>query len=154
MKMSNLVDKATMLQVITCLDSLLDRANHDEYLTRIGKKEALKFLEENEKYANIIKSSLQRLEAIDNAKPSEAMKCLEEIRRYFLFPKSEEYPIIKQALLKSQEQEKVLEIIKKKTISIFQLSCCKDAYAYNDLKFKNSEKITQEEFDLLKRYFK
>ena len=60
--MSNLVDKAIELQVMTCLDSLLDRANHDEYLQRIGKKEALRFLEENVKYSDIIKSALIKAE--------------------------------------------------------------------------------------------
>ena len=65
-----------------------------------------------------------------------------------------DYPIIKQALLKAQEQEKVLEIVKKKTVSIFQLGCCKNVNEYNDLKFIEFEKLTQEEFDLLKEVLK
>lgn len=45
---------------------------------------------------------------------------------------------------------KALEIIKEKTVSIFQLSCCKNVNEYNDLRFKFSEKLTQEEFNLLR----
>ena len=50
------------------------------------------------------------------------------------------------------EQEKVFEIIKNKTVSVFQIKCCKNALEYNDLKFLDKEKITEEEFDLVKRY--
>lgn len=52
----------------------------------------------------------------------------------------------------AQEQEKVPEIIFKKTVGIFQLSCCKNVYEYNDLKFNDDEKLTEQEFDLLKRW--
>lgn len=60
---------------------------------------------------------------------------------------------VKQSLIESQEQEKVLEIIVKKEVSIFQLKCCKNVNEYNDLQFKKDKKLTQEEFDLLKQYF-
>ena len=60
----------------------------------------------------------------------------------------------KQALLKAQKEHKALEIIKEKTVSIFQLSCCKNVNEYNDLKFKFSEKLTEEEFNLLKAVLK
>lgn len=49
---------------------------------------------------------------------------------------------------------KVLDIIKRKYVSIFQLSCCKNVNEYNDLKFIVSEKLTEEEFNLLKEVLK
>lgn len=109
-----------------------------------------------------------RLEAIDNANPSEALKTLEILDNTIsplLEPILAEYEddlsdkitanyfALKQALLKAQVQEKVLEIINKKTVGIFQLKCCKNVDEYNDLKFNDNEKLTQEEFELLKRYF-
>lgn len=108
-----------------------------------------------------VKSALQRLESIDNANPSEALECLErffnsrkiyEPNNTFVFDCITRLNSIKQALIKAQEQEKVLEIIFKKTVGIFQLSCCKNVYEYNDLKFNDNEKLTEEEFDLLKRW--
>lgn len=125
--MSNLVDKAMELQVMTCLDSLLNRANHDEYLQRIGKKEALRFLEENSKYADIIKSNLQRLESIDNANPSEALECVEEFiednknsievskannyKTDYLEIKKKKLIIIKQALLKAEKEHNSVNLL-------------------------------------------
>lgn len=98
------------LQAMTCLDSLLNRANHDEYLQRIGKKEALRFLEENSKYADIIKSNLHRLESIDNSTPSEALKCFENMQyRIASNISTIEYTTIKQALLKTQEPKQYLK---------------------------------------------
>ena len=91
---------------LNCLYSLLDRANHDEYLSRIGKKEALEFLNQNQKYAIILRQSLQRLEAIDNANPIEALKYFENMQyRIASNISTIEYNTIKQALLKSQEME-------------------------------------------------
>ena len=121
---------------------------------------------------------LNNLEAIDNAKPSEALECLKKIvdkgrinagncchwreclskNKCILHNNDlmcDDYTranTIKNYILKSQEQEKVLEIIKKKTVGIFQLSCCKNVYEYNDLKFNDYEKLTQEEFELLKKW--
>ena len=40
------------------LNVLLDRANHDEYLGRIGKEKALKFLNENKTFVATIKQAL------------------------------------------------------------------------------------------------
>lgn len=140
--MSNLVDKEIGLQVMTCLDALLDRANHDEYLGRIGKKEALRFLEENSKYADIIKSNLHRLQSIDNAEPSEALKALKELRvianTYCSFNgtqcehNKELADIIEQALLKEQEPKQYvdeLKLVEKKLKSLdllMQELDCKD----------------------------
>ena len=56
---------------------------------------------------------------------------------------------IKQALIKSQEQEKVLKIIKKKNVMIYALKVSKTVDDYNDL-VSTDEQLTQEEFDLIK----
>lgn len=48
--------------------------------------------------------------------------------------------------------KKVLEIIKNKTVSVFQMNCCKNVDEYNDLKFLDKEKLTDEEFNTLKRW--
>ena len=64
---------------------------------------------------------------------------------------------LKNKLLKSQEQEKVLEIINKKCVDMFNL---KIAILQNSVDVYNSSipieyegnKLTQEEFDVLKRW--
>lgn len=64
---------------------------------------------------DVIERALQRLESIDNANPSEALECLEEIRdfRYgkdkLLVCQTEMYHTIKQALLKAQEPKRYLK---------------------------------------------
>ena len=81
--------------------------------------------EKAQKYFDIIEQALQRLEAIDNAKPSEAFECLNKIVESFnetttgmnglgevvvtndlIYGFKEELNTIKQALVKAQEQEK------------------------------------------------
>lgn len=110
----------------------------------------------------IIKQALQRLEAIDNANPSEALEKLDKVNNYLndvydykeiKAERRKDIDSIKQALIKAQEQEKVLEIIKKKNVMVFLLKVSKSIDEYN---FHTSEKdeLTQEEFELLKRYFK
>lgn len=114
---------------------------------------------------------------------SEAMKELNEIIEYITENKKVEYAtilsdceIIKDALLKSQEQDKVLEIIIKKNVDIFWLyhtlemvkfegviDGCKyynNYYAPNcvidnnlkTIRNENLAKLTKKEFDLLKRW--
>lgn len=158
-----------------------------------------------------IKEKLQRLESIDNAKPSEALKELENIKNFegsygtLYDSHCEELDTIKQALLKAQEQEKenadygsarerwkivcqmikrmfgfdieekwsgddkvitqtlikaqdmekVLSIIKEKDVDIVELKSAKTVEDYN-LQFCGgvSEPLTEEEFELLKKYFR
>lgn len=148
-----------------------------------------------EEEIDIVNKALQRLEAIDNANPSEALKELEELRDYLLRDRInisstknyntikqallelkaikeanpsealdlakaiEEYlginlSIIKQALLKAQEQEKVLEIIKEKNVLIYTLKRCKSVVEYNYYVSYVEDELTQEEFDTLKRCLK
>lgn len=88
-----------------------------------------------------IEKALKRLESIENANPSEALKNVNNILNNFGGEKVQIETMtlskcniltIKQALLKAQEQEKVLSIIKKK----------RDGY----------HEYTQEEDDLFKRW--
>ena len=97
----------------------------------------------------LIEQALQRLEAIDNANPSEALECLENLCDEFPILKKD-YKIINKTLIKAQEQEKVLEIIKKKGIDIGWLRQCNMIEEYNY--HCEAKQLTQEEFKLLKRW--
>ncbi len=67
---------------------------------------------------NLVIKALQRLEAIDNANPSEALECLGLLGDFEWHKKSfkEEFPdlfaTIKQALLKAQEQDIAVKALK------------------------------------------
>ena len=105
----------------------------------------------------ILKSIKQRLEAIDNASTSEAMECLENLCDEFPILKKD-YKIINRALLKAQEQEKVLKIIKKKKVNIDLLYASSIVEQYNDelvrvygMWFVKDRQLTKDEFDALKR---
>ena len=103
-----------------------------------------------------IEKALQRLEAIDNANPSEALEELEQdIKNRVILAEDKQLKlcaVIKQALLKAQEQEKVLEIIKEKYVEFYILLKSKNVEHYNS-NTKFGKELTEEEFDLLKRYF-
>jgi len=80
----------------------------------------------------IIEQALQRLEAIDNAKPSEALECWNYIKAIipeWARKKDEKHPDIlepiKQVLLKAQEQEKVIKIVFEKPLSLLTLKLFK-----------------------------
>ena len=74
-------------------------------------------------HIKIVKQALQRLESIDNAEPSEALKCLEHIKKddfnmiittypplpaYNGVTKDEMFDKIEQALLKAEKDEKII----------------------------------------------
>ena len=74
-------------------------------------------------HIKIVKQALQRLEFIDNAEPSEALKCLEHIKKddfnmiittypplpaYNGVTKDEMFDKIEQALLKAEKDEKII----------------------------------------------
>ena len=115
---------------------------------------------------------LNNLESIDNAKPSGALKSLEVLEKIIsplLEPILAEYEddlsdkitanyfVLKQALLKAQEQEKVLEILKDKLEFVFfgrtrEVKIEQDDsyhYVYLMNGFDDST-LPDEEFDLLK----
>lgn len=131
-------------------------------------------LEGTYNYFLIIKKALQRLEAIDNSKPSEALGLVKrtcelyvdslkqrDLIGYDIIEKqiNEALDSIKQTLIKSQKQEKVLEILKEKGVILSILEYSQVVEDYNNailFSFKPSAyemcKLTQEEFELLKRW--
>lgn len=53
---------------------------------------------------------------------------------------------------KAKQQEKVLEIIKEKDVDMYSLRRCKTSEEYNEhFAIDEYQKLTEEEFDLLKR---
>ena len=106
------------------------RANKEE-LTAINKTNAIEYLYRTPQ-VRLLQQSLLRLEAIDNAKSSEALECLERLAR-FVNPSSEDgyrldqyeedYNCIQQALIKSQEQEKENAYIEKIKTMMKQRDC-------------------------------
>ena len=100
-----------------------------------------------------VKQALTELKAIKESKPSEALECLEKLpytsQGYGNW--KEYYTTIKQSLLKTQVQEKVLEVVFKKYLHIGLFEVCNDLerYNYNCLE---EEELTQEEFKLLKKW--
>jgi hypothetical protein len=114
----------------------------------------------DEERFNVIKQALLELKEIKEAKPSEALKKLNTIRHLEIGFDKNGKPItlndtsglktIEKALLKAQEQKKALEIIKEKNVRI-------DSVKYYDLEEYNQiyeNKLTQEEYDLLKEMLK
>jgi len=107
------------------------------------------------KMAKTLKDDLTELKAIKESNPSEALECVKRIRAYFLNRTREisfqDLRDIEQALLKSQEQEKVFEIMKDKWVNVAVLIHSKTVEEYNNNAY-TPYNLTQEEFELLKRY--
>lgn len=117
---------------------------------------------------NIIKQALQRLNVIENSKPSKAIECLERIDEEYSTLDNEDFEIcfnvIKKSLLKAQEMEKendkykkVIDIIKEIVNTtedrLQDILRCKDYEEYKGLWYFEIT-LTKEEFDLLKEVFK
>lgn len=119
---------------------------------------------------DVIEQALKRLESIDNANPSEALRNLECLKshisaRDMLGETNKKIALdicndVEQALLKAQENEKVLKIIKEKpqaALSLIQLGKIKTYEEYLeytrvwDLEYWDMV-YTEEEFDLIKRW--
>lgn len=136
-------------------------------------------VEQIEKNLNIVQDGLKRLESIDNANSNKALECLENHKNmmienngdFIAFECLKIYSVCKQALLKAQEQEKVLEILKEKPLSLLVFKTFKiydkdgvleiDYQYFVDCHKAISEELdeeaqeqvaTKEEFELLKRY--
>lgn len=114
---------------------------------------------------DIVNNALLELKAIKEAKPSEALEIVKmllnagnsEKHLLNLSNSSIRLEIIKigEALLKSQEQEKVLSIIKEKNVDIKLLKLSTtwlDYYTRVKHKTGYDTELTEEEFDLLKRW--
>ena len=136
-------------------------------------------LNDRERFINddnfkIIEEALQRLESIDNARPSEALGLVKrtceiyvdslkqrDLIGYDIIEKqiNEALDTIKQALIKAQEQEKVLEIIKEKNVNIGLVNVLSSVEQYNqtyvyDNMLNVKWCLTQEEFDTLKKWLR
>lgn len=139
-----------MSKELEAFDRILNANNHFKYDT----------LELMEKDAQIVHQGLQRLEAIDNANPSEALEDLKELHELAYGNEETSWKIdeirmsshIKQALIKAQEQEKVLKILKEKCVDIYLLKSISTLEEYNKNIGLRGIELTEEEFDLLKRY--
>ena len=155
---------------LTNLMELLKKQSKDNKpILYLGKTETKVILpyEEYKKMNN-------RLEQIDNANPSEALECLEKHKNmlienngdFIAFECLKVYQVCKQALLKQQEQEKVTEIIKEYQVDMWLLKQC-DYENYIRIRKKAmvsvgqvinengiilESEITEEEFDLVKRW--
>ena len=114
------------------LDKLLDRANHDEYLSRIGTEEAIKFLNENQMFVTSIKQALLKAQEQEKENDRLDTKCLN-------------------ILADNIRLENILKVIKKKTVNILLLELAENVDEYNERIVPNGQ-LTQEEFELLKRY--
>jgi len=103
-----------------------------------------------------IKKALQELEDIKNVKPNEALELVSCLKDYLLnmIPYYDWLNDIDKYILKAQGQEKVLNIITKKNIDIFELKISKKVEEYNVVVKRPFDTLTQEEFKLLKEYFK
>lgn len=108
---------------------------------------------------------------IETENTSEALKCLENYINNIIFSKDlinqkqqllTNITVIKQALLKSEKEHKVLEIIKEKNVWIAKLKSLFKRYnndldvlrLYNANTYKIDYQLTQEQFDLLKEVLK
>ena len=151
-----------MSKGLEALHRIANAKNHFKYDT----------LELVDKDFQIVQQELQRLEAIDNIKPNEVMKKLEMLSdcaeamkeapssNWIEYASSETeldyklwraYEDLKQYIIKSQEQEKVLKIVFEKSVDIDCIKQSNNVDEYNS----NSESfiaLTEEDFDLLKRY--
>lgn len=118
----------------------------------------------------LVDKALERLEQIDNAKPSEALKKLEMLSdcaeamkeapssNWIEYANNETeldyqlwiaYEYLKQALIKAEKEHKALEIIKEKLVDVFKLYNCKTVEEYNQAQYRDCM-LTKEEFNLLK----
>lgn len=130
-----------------------------------------------------IEQALLELKAIMESNPSEALDCLKEMFELSCDGRQPEYSLyeyIRQTLenfdlttdflkdlakltnetglnkimKKLQEQEKVLKIVFEKKVEVMALFLSSSVEQYNNQFIRDENKLTQEEFDLLKGYFK
>lgn len=134
---------------IKCFKELLTKTDKNIIVVNISREMAQDMVNLYEKYLTI--------------NSSEALKYLEEleqnIKDRIILAEDRQLKLcatIKQALLKSQELEKVIRIIMEKYVDIRALKYAKTYKEYNarvlNLIAKIDDFLTEEEFDLLKRY--
>ena len=112
-------------------------------------------------------SWLKELQAIKESNPSEALKDLENLSYFksiydteLYVLDTEEFTNIKQALVKAQEQEKMLKIIFEKNVDILELRLLikhhndRMALKLYNRQYKKEWQLTEEEFNTLKEMVK
>lgn len=111
-------------------------------------------LDSNSPY-NILK---QYLESIDRADFSEVLECLKRMLGYASLDENEfekvadDYNTIRLALITAQEMKKALKLVFEKNINTLLLELAENVDEYNERIVLNNGKLTQEEFELLKRW--
>ena len=144
-------------------------------LERIGKcyvpaEGSIKYGETYRDHYKIVEQALTELQAIKEANPSEAFEETKLLRGFNVVELKNDknvnksLDIIQHALLKAQEQEKenaeyqkVLKILFEKKVDIYVLMDLGTLEEYNEWVLKRYGtyyQLTEEDFDLLKRYFK
>ncbi len=95
-----------------------------------------------------VEQTLQRLEALENSKPSEALECLERIiitKPYKTFDEFDnDYNSIKQYILKAQEQEKALADVEKVKSGKTIIHIGKDLVMMNKAKYYEYVELEEE----------
>jgi hypothetical protein len=102
----------------------------------------------------LVDDALERLDFIEGTKPNEALEYLKELEENKSFCSEFDLikiDIIRDYILKAQENEKALEIIFKKKVMIEAIITL-NLHDYNDL-VSTDEQLTQEESDIVKRYY-
>ena len=132
-----------------------------EAFKRLNEDDSDYALKQATKDIEIVENALQRLEAIDNAKPSEVLEILDDLKNGLVnketgmimfnqvWFKNQIYTI-KQYFLKAQGQEKALKIIFEKYVDLNLLDCDDEVEEYNR-HFGKDRQLTHQEFALLKR---
>ena len=112
-----------------------------------------------------VETELKRLKVLDTvkSKPLEALKRLNEFRfeyEDYEMCETNDYMIVENALkqfeIKTQKQDEILRIIKKKKVDCwtFSIHCWMDYREFERGVTCSKEKLTQQEFDLLKEWLK
>lgn len=132
------IDNSKPSEALECLDKV------NNYLNDVYDYKEIK--EEVRKDIDTIKQALLRLDRLDAA-----MELLPN--RFSAVNNREIFIMRKEMFEKFQKQEKVLKIIINKKVDFYRLSISNNVNDYNSTIEFNEYKLTEEEFDLLKRYF-
>jgi len=112
--------------------------------------DAMKYLEKEIKdLENKLEKDIKLRDKLTIYQHNALENCVSRISKYE--SKLKQLSAIKQCILKAQQQEKVLSIIKEKTLNILLLELAQNVDEYNERIIPNG-KLTQDEFDTLKRW--
>jgi hypothetical protein len=152
---------------LDCMNDLIGDLEHYEqwFNNEEHCKDELKWLKG---WSERVKNDLTELQAIKEAKPSEALEDLKELHELAYGNDETSWKIdeirmsshIKATLLKAEKLEKAWEIVKEKRVDLPYLRCCiednQNVERYNEyirnktMDYDHEQELTQQEFDLLK----